>query len=85
MAIIPNPSNSDAVIIYFEQGNLNTTHYDNLQLSFRNIVGEMVHQEEVFPFQGEIRINVRDWKPGIYLALIYADGKPVGRAKFVVQ
>ena len=30
-------------------------------------------------------INVSTWTPGIYLAVVYEDGKPVGRSKFVVQ
>jgi hypothetical protein len=29
--------------------------------------------------------NVSNWPPGMYIAVVYSNGKPVGRGKFVVQ
>jgi hypothetical protein len=54
-------------------------------LAIYNVFGELVHKEQVYQYQGESRVNVRNWQSGIYIALIYSIGQVVGQTKFIVQ
>ena len=77
LSIYPNPSDDDYITITLEN------KYNNLRLACFNIFGQEVHQQEVT--STETLISIGAWQPGIYLAVIYEDGKPISRAKFVVR
>jgi hypothetical protein len=49
------------------------------------VFGKQVHQEKIYQHQGACKVNVNDWNSGMYVALVYAEGKVVGQTKFVVQ
>jgi hypothetical protein len=75
ITIRPNPSNNGFIIITLE-------NQQNLQIICFNAFGQKVHQQEAY--LAETLINVTNWTPGIYLAVMYEKGKPVGKSKFVV-
>jgi hypothetical protein len=50
-----------------------------------NVFGEKVHEERVYQNQGESKVNTSSWEKGMYIAIVYSNGMPVGRCKFVVQ
>jgi hypothetical protein len=50
-----------------------------------NVFGEKVHEERVYQHQGESKVNTSSWEKGMYIAIVYSNGMPVGRCKFVVQ
>jgi len=44
----------------------------------------IVHSEKIYRYQGKSIVDVEMWIPGLYMAVIYSNGLPAGRAKFVV-
>ena len=54
-------------------------------LAIFNIVGEKVYEEGVYRYQEESTINVQSWETGMYFAVVYSNGKPVGKCKFVIH
>ncbi|MCB2219588.1 MAG: T9SS type A sorting domain-containing protein [Bacteroidetes bacterium] len=77
----PNPSNGTQVTLEFQ----NTAYHQNLELRCYNIFGTLVHEERIYRNQGESKIDVRNWKPGMYIALVFSNGKILGRTKFMVR
>ncbi|MCD4698578.1 MAG: T9SS type A sorting domain-containing protein, partial [Bacteroidales bacterium] len=55
------------------------------QLVIYNVFGEKVHEEMVYQHHGESKVNIQNWKAGIYVALIYSTGQVLGQTKFIVQ
>jgi hypothetical protein len=72
----PNPTDKGSVTFTLDNPN-------NLHLTCFNTFGQQVHQQEVTGT--ETAVNVSNWPPGIYLAVVYEDGKLVRRSKFVVR
>ena len=86
----PNPVNGGEITFEFE----NTEHLPPSvppnggkfpSLNIYNVYGEKVHEERVYRYQGESKVNVQNWKQGIYVALIFSKGQIAGQTKFVVQ
>ena len=76
LLVHPNPTDNGRIII-----TLNNPQ--NLHLTCFNTYGQQVHHQEIADLETEI--NVSTWAPGIYLAVVYEDGLPVGSIKFVVM
>lgn len=77
----PNPSNGTQVTLEFQ----NTAYHQNMELRCYNIFGSLVHQEKIYPNQGESKVDVGNWQPGMYIALFYSQGQILGKAKFLVK
>jgi hypothetical protein len=77
----PNPVHKNEVTFELQ----NTEHHVNMELKCFDIFGKLIHQEQVYPYQGESKIKIDDWSSGMYVALVYSDGKVVGKSKFVVR
>jgi len=77
LAIYPNPSSGHSITLAVRHNDRNT------HLTCFNTFGWEVHQQKIHA--SETMIIVSTWSPGIYLAVVYEDGKPMGRAKFVVR
>ena len=77
----PNPVNGNEVTFELQ----NTKQHENMELRCFDVFGKQVHEEKVYQFQGEAKIEISNWKAGIYFTIIYADGIPVGECKFVVR
>jgi hypothetical protein len=78
--IYPNPA-QDHITFALE----NTVHHRNIELRCFNMLGLLQHKTIILPGQEQATTNVSAWPPGMYIAVAYSDGKPVGRGKFVVQ
>lgn len=77
----PNPATEGMITLALQ----NTEQYEVMELRCLNIFGQVVQTEQVYPYQGESRISVSEWKSGIYLVVVYAEGRPVGRTKFILN
>ncbi len=80
ISIFPNPAN---VQITFALEN--TEHHRNIELRCFNLLGMQQHQAILPRGQQQATANVSNWPQGMYIAVVYSDGKPVGRGKFVVK
>jgi hypothetical protein len=79
--VYPNPVMEGSVTFEFE----NTEHHRNMELKCFNVYGESVHSEKVYRYQEKIAVDVSRWIKEMYVAIIYSDGLPAGRCKFVVS
>ena len=80
ITIYPNPAKAQ-ITFALE----NTEHHRNIELRCFNLLGALQHQTKILRGQQQATANVSKWPPGMYIAVVYSDGKPVGRGKFVVQ
>ncbi len=78
--IFPNPANAQ-ITFALE----NTEHHRNIELRCFNLLGLQQHHARIISGQQQAAVNVSGWPPGMYVAVVYSNGKPVGRGKFVVQ
>ena len=56
-----------------------------MELRCFDIYGMLVHKEKVYRYQGESIVDIGSWRNGMYVAVVYSEGLPVGQCKFVVQ
>ncbi|MFU8845029.1 MAG: T9SS type A sorting domain-containing protein, partial [Bacteroidales bacterium] len=63
----------------------NTEHHRNIELRCFNLLGMQQHQTTILRGQQQASANVSAWPPGMYVVVVYSEGRPVGRGKFVVQ
>ncbi|MEZ5082405.1 MAG: T9SS type A sorting domain-containing protein [Bacteroidales bacterium] len=77
----PNPAKKSDITLSFT----NTEHFENMELRFFDVFGKKVHSQKIYKYQGESKVNIQNWKPGIYVALVYSGGRVVAKTKFVVQ
>ena len=77
----PNPARAGQITFELQ----NTEHHQNMELRCFDVFGKQVHKEKVYQYQGESKVNVSSWKKGMYVAIVYSNGLPVGQCKFVVQ
>lgn len=77
LTVYPNPSDKDVITITIDKSQTNQ------YLTCYNSIGKTVYNQVVN--ENETVIDITLWQPGIYLAILYEDGKPAGKAKFVVQ
>jgi len=77
----PNPVSDGSITFEYE----NKEHHRNIELRCFDIYGQEVHSEKIYQYQQESLVNINKWQKGIYFAVVYSKGMPVGRCKFVVQ
>lgn len=80
LSIYPNPA-TDRITFDLE----NTDHHRNIELRCINLLGLQHHHTSIYSGQKQVSANVSAWPPGMYIAVVYSNGKPVGREKFVVR
>lgn len=76
----PNPA-GDRITFELE----NTRHHPNLQLICYDIFGKMLHSEIMITGQTGVSFDVSLWAPGVYITVIYSNGSPAGKCKFMVK
>jgi hypothetical protein len=57
--------------------------FNGLHLICFNTFGQQVHHQEIAG--PETVVSVSTWAPGIYLAVVHEDGRPVGQTRMVVR
>ena len=77
----PNPATQGTITFEYK----NTEHHRNIELRCFDIYGEEIHKEKVYRYQGESVVDIGSWRKGMYVAVVYNEGLPVGQCKFVVQ
>jgi hypothetical protein len=80
ITIYPNPA-KDHITFALE----NTEHHRNIELRCFNLLGMQQYQTTILRGQQQTTANVSTWPPGMYVVVVYSEGRPVGRGKFVVQ
>ncbi|MDZ4205011.1 MAG: T9SS type A sorting domain-containing protein [Bacteroidales bacterium] len=79
ITVYPNPAN-DKITFAFE----NTEHHKNIVLKCYNLLGVQQYETRIAQGHKESATNVSSWSAGMYVAVVYSEGRPVGRVKFVV-
>lgn len=74
--IYPNPSNYGTITLLL--ANTNIISY----VACFNTLGQLMHQQDIS--SNKTTISVRNWPPGIYIAVVYEERKAISTAKFVV-
>ncbi|NOX48240.1 MAG: T9SS type A sorting domain-containing protein [Chlorobi bacterium] len=77
----PNPVSDGSITFEFE----NTEHHNNMELRCLDIYGKEIFSTKVYRYQTEAVVDISKIKRGMYVAVIYSNGFPVGKCKFVVQ
>jgi hypothetical protein len=77
----PNPTSDGSITFSFQ----NTEYFKDMELKCFDVFGKVVHSEKVYQFQGESILNIQTWQPEMYFTIVYSNGKPVGKCKFVVR
>ena len=62
----------------------NAQQYQNLELKCFNMLGLQQSESISLKGQQQISLNTINWKPGIYIGVLYSEGKTVGKEKFIV-
>ncbi len=75
--IHPNPSGKDFITLTSNSPHIFT------HLKCFNTFGQQVYRQEIF--HTETMIQVGNLAPGIYLLVVYGEGRPLGWSKFVVR
>jgi hypothetical protein len=81
LKVYPNPATKGSITFAFE----NTKHHSNILLKCFNIYGNEVYSEKVYRYQKITEVDISGWQKGMYVAVVYSNGLPVGQCKFVVQ
>ena len=81
VTVFPNPATEGEITFKFE----NTEYHNTMELKCFDIFGREVFKEKIYRYQGEGIVDVSGWGKGMCFAVVYADGKPIGQVKFVVQ
>lgn len=79
--IYPNPVRDGQITIDFK----NIERHQNMELKCFNVYGNVVHNEQIYPYQEESKVNISKWPKGMYFVVVYSEGKLVGNTKFVVR
>ena len=77
LSVHPNPSEIGTITVAIDKSQL--IYY----LACYSSIGEVVYHQMIN--ESETAIDISLWQPGIYLAIMYEDGKMVRNAKFVVH
>ncbi len=76
----PNPA-SDKIFFELE----NTQYHSNIKLYCYNIFGRLIIEQKILTGQFEAKTEVTSLRKGMYVAVVRANGKILGRCKFVVN
>ncbi|MCP3931883.1 MAG: hypothetical protein GY705_22640, partial [Bacteroidetes bacterium] len=77
----PNPSATGEILLEME----NTGLHHNMKLVCIDVFGKKVLEEKVYQYQGESRISTLHWQHGMFVAIIYSNGRIAGKTKFIVN
>lgn len=78
--IFPNPAGNEITV-----NMRNTEYHQNMELQCFDMFGRHIHRQKIQSGRIEARINVSEWKNGIYLVVIKSNGKVLDKGKFIVK
>lgn len=76
----PNPARDEVRFML-----KNTEHHRNIRVVCYDIFGREMGEVPVNAGTDEARMDVSNWTPGMYMAVVYSGNKRVGSARFIVQ
>ena len=77
----PNPASEGSITFEFE----NTQYHNNIVLKCFDLYGKEIISKKVYRYQTEAVVDITKLMQGMYVAVVYSNGWPVGECKFVVQ
>ena len=78
--VYPNPVTEYAIIDY------NLTNSDvKAKMVFHNVLGSIVSEYELVPFESKLKVNTTDFNSGVYFYTLYIDGDGVMTHKLIVR
>ncbi len=81
LTVSPNPATKGNIAFGFK----NTEQYNNIELKCFDLYGKEIFSKKVNRCQTGAVVDIAELKQGMYMAVVYSDGFPVGECKFVVQ
>ena len=63
----------------------NTEHHRNIRIVCYDVFGRQLATLPVNPGINETSLSISNWPKGLYMAVVYAGSKQMGKAKFVVE
>ncbi|MCF8368144.1 MAG: T9SS type A sorting domain-containing protein [Bacteroidales bacterium] len=76
--VYPNPAHAETINFYFVG-----TKTEHAYIVIQNMIGAIIHQQEM---QNDRNVlNIRNWTPGIYLAVVCQGGRAIAQTKVIVQ
>jgi hypothetical protein len=80
-SVYPNPVTQGQVTFGFE----NTTDQNDLELKCFDLYGKEIFSKNIYGHQTESVVDLSRFNEGMYVAVIYSKGFPVGECKFIIQ
>ena len=77
----PNPVTEGKLTLEFE----NTEHHKNMELRCYDDFGRQIRNQKIYRGQQDTELDVSNWPPGIYIAVVYSEGSARGKVKFIIQ
>jgi hypothetical protein len=78
--VYPNPVTEYAIIDY------NLTNSDvKAKMVFHNVLGSIVSEYELMPFENKLKVSATDFNSGVYFYTLYIDGDGVMTHKLIVR
>jgi hypothetical protein len=78
--VYPNPVTEYAIIDYFLINN-----DVKAKMVFHNVLGSIVSEYELGPFENKLKVNTSDFNSGVYFYTLYIDGDGVVTHKLIVR
>ncbi len=63
----------------------NTEYHRDIRVVCYDIFGRQLAEMPVNSGVNETNLNISNWRPGLYMAVVYAGNKQMGKARFVVE
>lgn len=79
--VYPNPSKSGNITFTL----VDTDQHGMLEFKCFNIFGQEIHKKKLNKLHGGYKIENQHLKPGVYLGVMYLEGKAVGQSRFIVE
>jgi hypothetical protein len=85
--VFPNPVDDDRLTIDFEGFNSHSiiNGINQAELAVFNSMGEIVYDKMIEPDKSATSLSTFGWASGLYYAVVFENGKVMGKCKFVVN
>jgi hypothetical protein len=78
--VYPNPTSNLAIIDYRMDNNIN-----NAKITIHNVLGSMVGEFILSPNENQLKINTRNFDPGVYFYTLYVNNENLVTKKMIIK
>ena len=78
LKLFPNPTKDYVILEYILETNVTAS------ILIQDIKGNTIHSLDIMNQQDQVTVITHDWKPGLYIAGLYVNGRLIESAKFTV-